>query len=201
MSVYIYNLFCLLQLEEYYYYQTGSSWSARVGLMDSAGNPTNFNAPLTLIYKHSGTTSNSGSSYDGAAMLLTYDGPSQLTGIPQLCLDPATYLPGDCISEATDSTTNLNDITISPTTALTDLLGNKYYALPRVGYEYFPKTVDSACSSLTLGDLPSVATNSDVYTDPSNKGQGIPTDAELKAGYLKEGKPVVIKGVTLWEAK
>jgi len=189
----------LVQLSTYYYYQTGSS-GARIGLVDSSGKATNFNAPLSLFYKHAGTTSNSGSSYDGAGMIFQYDGNGQLSGIPQLCLDPATYLPSDCVTDATDATTNLNDIAIPKDNVLTDLKGNKYYALPRIAYEYFPKTDDSKCSALDLTGLPATAVKANLYKDPSNKNQALPTDAELEAKYLQGGKLVVIKGIAQFEA-
>ena len=45
---------------------------------------------MTLTYTHEGTESNSGKNYDGVTTMLTYDGPGQLYGLPQLCLDRDT---------------------------------------------------------------------------------------------------------------
>jgi len=172
----------------------------RTSLLDSSGKAIYFNPPLNVRYKHSGSTSNSGTNFNGANMLLTYDGIGMLNGIPQMCVDPTTNRPSDCIPNgATDSSLNLFDITINPEVPLTDLVGNKYYALPALATEHFPMAADqSICDILDFSNLPSVPDYTSLYKDPSNKGQTIPTDL---SGYLQGGKAVVIKGVTQWEAK
>jgi hypothetical protein len=72
-----------------YYYDSGPG-SQRVTLVKDDGKSISFAERMTLTYTHEGTESNSGKNYDGVTTMLTYDGPGQLYGLPQLCLDKDT---------------------------------------------------------------------------------------------------------------
>merc|ERR1712070_222199 len=188
------------ELSNIYFYDSGPG-SQRVSLVKD-GEPIFFGTPKQLLYTHSGTESNSGRNYDGSTSFLVYDGPGQLYGFPQFCLNPIT---GDASSEcypegSEDSTINGDDIGIAEGEILTDSFGNEYLALPGRIQEIYPVTSNTAiCNDLTFDSFnlqaPSLA---DVYTESSNIYDSFPDDAE-KAYYLEGGVPVVFGGVTQHE--
>jgi len=186
------------QLDELFTYDTGTS-NARFSVLDKLNNPTLFAPPLALFYKHSGTKSNSGINYNGVNMLLTYRGTGQLANIPQLCLDSQDLTPSNCIGWGSDASINMNDVDISPTTALTDMDGNKYYTRPARVVERFPKAANSLCAGMDLNSLPTAPDFDKLWKTPSNTGAGFPTADELKANYLNGGAPAVVNGVTFYE--
>jgi hypothetical protein len=73
-------------LDTTYSYETGPM-TTRVSLLDSSNTAINFNKPAILEYTHRGTTSNSGKNYDGKKVLFQYQGPGNLRGFPQFCID------------------------------------------------------------------------------------------------------------------
>jgi hypothetical protein len=155
------------------------------------------------MYQHPTSESNSGTSYKGKNVFMTYYDQGQLEGIPQLCMNPVTQLKQDCVTEngASDKTTNIDDLVLSNSTLLTDLSGNSYYALHQVETQYFPKaSVTTVCAGLTFATIPSTPTIKDIYVAPKNEKAVFPTDADLASKYLSGGKPVVSKGVTAFEA-
>jgi hypothetical protein len=184
-----------------YNWRTGPN-SIRVSLLDDNNKPLPFDAPAALLYQvPQGTKSNSGTTYDGVNLFLTYYNFGQLQGIPQLCVDDLN-MPANCISDSrfADHTSNINDIIMAPGAALKDFGGNSYYALPQVRTEYFPKATDAGiCSALNFASLPSIPVFSSLFVPPSNDADPFPSDATLRASYFNKGLPVVIKGVTLYE--
>merc|ERR1719473_159243 len=198
------------QLDNIYFYQSGQQ-GRRFTLTASDGKSVNFQSSLNLIYTHSGTTSNSGKSYDGSKSLLSYEGPGHMTGLPTFCLDERTGLLADeCIPEGhATSTVNGFDINIDPTAVLVDVDGNKYYAKSQSVAEIYPKVGDqnhAFCSGLILpSDSGEVAKPSmaEVYEDPGHLGEPLPTRADLNSpgAYLFGGEPAVISGLTLKELR
>lgn len=197
-------------LDTFYFYEGGQT-AQRYTLEDSAGNSMHFSQSLSLLYTHSGTTSNSGDNYDGSTSLLTYRGPGQLRGLPVFCIDPDTNIEAsECVPSGGDtSTNNANDIRIDPTVVLSDIDGNEYYAKYETVYETYPVRGDEThalCADLTLPDgsftLPELV---DVYTEPSHMKDAdgnlvsFPTDADLINDFLNGGDPAVIGGVTMRE--
>lgn len=89
-------------LREYFYYSTGPA-AQRVSLFDAAGDPVPFDQPMPVVYTHRGGESNSGRSYDGVTMLLTYGGPEDLVGLPTMCLDEDNRV-ADCVDDASGQT-------------------------------------------------------------------------------------------------
>ena len=59
-------------------------------MVKADGKSISFAESMTLTYTHEGTESNSGKNYNGVTTMLTYDGPGQLWGLPQLCMEKAT---------------------------------------------------------------------------------------------------------------
>ena len=199
------NLVCSWQvwqkLSQTYNWRTGPN-SLRVSLLDGDNKPMPFDAPTSMLYQvPQGTKSNSGTTYDGVNLFLTYYNFGQLQGIPQLCVDDLN-MPANCISDSrfADHTSNINDIIMAPGAALKDFGGNSFYALPQVRTEYFPKATDAGiCSALNFASLPSIPVFSNLFVPPSNDADPFPSDATLRASYFNKGLPVVIKGVTLYE--
>jgi len=192
------------ELSVYYTYTTGKN-EKRVNLVDAANKVIKFDAPQTLLYKHKGTESNSGVSYDGAVMLLRYDGPGQLYGFPMICFNDdmekipcvkCPYGPGRC----SDSTQSYADIVVSDDVVLTAVGDDStYYTKPEVMVERYPKAASqTTCAGLALTDLPSVPTAADAVADPPLKTGDFPSDA-VTSKYLNGGNPVVVSGQTLYE--
>lgn len=185
------------QLDEFFYYNTGPG-ATRVSMLQENGAPVVFDQPLPLLYTHSGSTSNSGKDYDGVKMLLMYNGPGDLQGFPQVCLD-GDLLPADCVEWGSSQTSNFPDITISPAVVLADQSGNPYYAKAEQIQERYPRSSNaSLCTGLDFSDLPAVPNLEALSVHPENINKNIPSDAEL-ASYLNSGLPVVVGGVTLYE--
>jgi len=187
-------------LDEYYYYQTGLG-NGRVSLVDSANHSINFDQEMLLLYRHQGSSSNSGRNYDGVNMLLNYDGG--IKGLPTMCVDPKTGEKADCKpSYVADATINYDEVVIRDSAPIIDVLtGDKYYAKAAEISEAYPVTHDTTLLNMCQNDLPKTSLPSipdfkKLYSDPTNKGKVFPTDSEL-SGYLHKGKPAVAKGVVI----
>ena len=187
----------------YYYYETGPGAYRASLLTPGTNSVVKISKQLDLLYTHQGHSSNSGTDYDGSSFLLTYNGPSQLTGFAYICLDPDTFerVPYCTPSNYYGATVSLPDININREIPLSDISGtNYYYALPSTIKEYYPKaSSNSLCNGLNLTHLPVLTPFDEFFQTPSNQNQGIPTSADLTANYLNGGKPVVVKGQTLRE--
>jgi len=187
-------------LDASYSYETGPR-TTRVSLLDSSNNAINFNKPAILEYTHHGTTSNSGKNYDGKKILFQYQGPGNLQGFPQFCVDSNSGLETQCMPQgSSDETAHLPDINIPTDGVLHDLDGNAFYAKVQQLAEYYPVATDpSICAALDFSNAPAIPTMSSFFSMPSNEKAGIPTQDELTVKYLFGGSPAVIKGTTLYE--
>ncbi len=69
---------------EFYFYETGhNTWNQFIGLTDATGAFLEFDPPLDMLYNHSTANDMNGdATYDGQQILLNYNGPGQLFGIP-----------------------------------------------------------------------------------------------------------------------
>ena len=133
--------------------------------------------------------------------MLQYNGPGDLQGFPQVCLD-ANMEVSDCILYGNSATTNFPDITLPENVPLTDLDGAQYYARAAEVTERYPKAADQTlCSALKFSSLPSVPDIAKLFVAPSNANAPLPTDAQLAKSYLNQGNPEAIGGVTLYELK
>lgn len=186
------------ELTTYYEYRSGR-YSNRALLEDSDGNNVVVDAPKLLSYTHSGTDSNSGTSYDGAKFLLEYtgSGDESIAGLPKYCLN-AAGVAADCDPF---ETTELQDINIPTTGTLVSIdsatSGYLYYALPSAQVEYYPAAASSSnCSALTYDilTLPDFDTR---YTAVELRSK--PTTAEMEANYALGGSPLSIGGEALFE--
>jgi hypothetical protein len=192
------------ELSVFYTYTTGKNEN-RVSLVDISDKVVKFDGPQTLYYKHKGTGSNSGASYDGAAMLLRYNGPGQLLGFPLICFDDdmkkvscvkCPWGPGSC----SDETQNYADIVVASDAVLTSVTdGRKYYTKPEVMVERYPKAASvSTCAGLALTEMPTVPTLSDAVAVPELHSGDFPAESVLSK-YLNGGNPVAIGGQAIFE--
>jgi len=116
------------KLTKMYNWSTGPN-SIRVALLDGSNKPLPFDAPSAMLYQvPQGTKSNSGTTYDGVNLFMTYYNFGELQGIPQLCVDSMNE-PANCIQDGrfADATSNLNDIILGSSSTLKDFAGNYYY--------------------------------------------------------------------------
>ena len=187
-------------LPEYYSYETGK-YVSRVSLVDTAGKPVEFDQPQLVRYQHSGTDSNSGKSYDGTTMLLRYDGPGQLSGLPLICFDESMEEVA-CVTMGRQSTTNYADFVVPDDVALINIIdGRKYYAKPKTLIERYPISSDATiCNSLSVASVPAPITASETVAPSGLLDSGsYPSESELEKSYFMEGKPAAVAGVTLYE--
>jgi len=88
-------------LSTYYVWETGPQSHHKLEvLVDSGGSSQKFDPPLMVKYEHSGTTSNTGKSYDGVNFYLRYGGFGDLWGIPTFCVNMITGVKSDCDSNS-----------------------------------------------------------------------------------------------------
>lgn len=78
------NIYDVFDETEFYFYETGhNTWNKFIGLTDSTGAFLEFDAPLDLFYTHvTANDMNDDPTYDGQQILLNYNGPGRLFGIP-----------------------------------------------------------------------------------------------------------------------
>ncbi len=78
------SIYDVFDESEFYFYETGhNTWNKYIGLTDSLGEFLSFDAPLDLLYTHATVDDmNADATYDGQQILLNYNGPGRLFGIP-----------------------------------------------------------------------------------------------------------------------
>ncbi|MEL6430368.1 MAG: hypothetical protein AAFR54_14390, partial [Planctomycetota bacterium] len=91
----------------HYVYETGHNpWNQFVGLVDGANAYVTFDRPIEFLYVHSTAADMNGdASFDGQQILLQYNGPGKLFGIPGEDLDlgggERRYVPSFSIADGT----------------------------------------------------------------------------------------------------
>jgi hypothetical protein len=199
-------------LSVFYTYRTGPQ-STRPILMTQSATPTPilFDAPKIFSYVHQGTTSNSGQSYQGTKFLLQYQGRGDLSGLPTMCIDTSTGLPGSCYPSAS---TSIVDLDISPNGILKGINGGasindmSFYSKPTELAEYYPYYTNATgaldnnpciAASLEFDNYVNVASEwNSLFAIPPWTSKPFPTSAELANNYFLAGKPAVIKGEPIW---
>lgn len=194
------------QLSEFYLYEAGPN-SQRPTLIDSNNNAVVFGSPKMMHYTHSGTTSNSGKNFDNTQFLFEYHGNGELRGLPVMCIDKSTGLPGNCYPGSSDE---IQEITIPATGILTDIDTNiKYYTKPSELGEYYPyyttsagalSTTECTNAGLSFETYQEIDTQwSTMYERPDWYNQDFPTSAVKSSTYFMAGVPAVVKSVPVYE--
>ncbi|QDV07760.1 hypothetical protein Poly30_32920 [Planctomycetes bacterium Poly30] len=78
------SIYDVFNEDEFYFYETGhNEWNKFIGLTDAGGDFLEFDPPLDVLYTHSTANDmNDDPTYDGQQILLNYNGPGRLFGIP-----------------------------------------------------------------------------------------------------------------------
>ena len=88
-------------MSTFYIWETGPQSHNKLEVLVASDNSSQkFDPPLMVKYEHSGTTSNTGKSYDGVNFYLEYGGFGDLHGIPTFCVNMITGEKSDCDSNS-----------------------------------------------------------------------------------------------------
>jgi len=173
----------------YYRWETGpNAWKKLTVLVDSSDNSTvNFDPPMSVKYTHSGTTSNSGKSYDNTTFYLDYGGFGDLWGIPSFCIDKKTGEKASCAAD--QSTRWIQEFVIPATSMVTQTKdGSTHYMVKPLQIEQSMKQASSAsvctAAGVSLGELS--LPDESRYTEP-----------DIGARPTVEGPPAVVAGAKM----
>jgi len=163
----------------YYTWETGhQEWNKLTVLVDTSDNSSvKFDPPMSVKYTHSGTTSNTGKSYDNVSFYLDYGGFGDLWGIPSFCVDKKTGEKTSCAAD--QSTRWVQEFVIPATSIVTQTKdGSTHYMVKPLQIEQSMKKTSSAsvctAAGVSLGELSlpddSRYTAPDVGTRPTVEG-------------------------------
>ncbi|MHC4379889.1 MAG: hypothetical protein ACYSU1_02200 [Planctomycetota bacterium] len=79
----------MYNLDEYFYYETGhNDWNQYATLIDSDGDPVQFDSPISFFYTHAtANDADDSADHDGSKVFLSYGGDRNLWGIPGVDAD------------------------------------------------------------------------------------------------------------------
>ena len=98
-------------MSTFYVWETGpKSWNKLEVLVASDNSSVKFDPPMNVKYTHSGTSSNSGKSYDNSSFYLEYGGFGNLWGLPSFCINRKDGEKVSCADD--DSTRYVEDIMV-----------------------------------------------------------------------------------------
>ena len=173
----------------YYTWETGhQEWNKLAVLVDTSDNSSvKFDPPMSVKYTHSGTTSNTGKSYDNVSFYLDYGGFGDLWGIPSFCVDKKTGEKASCAAD--QSTRWVQEFVIPATSIVTQTKdGSTHYMVKPLQIEQSMKKASSAsvctAAGVSLGELS--LPDSSRYTEP-----------DIGARPTVEGPPAVVAGAKM----
>ena len=176
-------------LSTFYTWETGADdWNKLTVLVGSDNSSVKFDAPMMVKYTHSGSSSNSGKSYNDASFYLEYGGFGDLWGVPSFCVNAKTGEKTSCSNDG--STRWVNEFVIPATSLVTQVAdGTTEYVVKPLEIEQTMKKASSAsvCTSagLSLGgvSLP----DSTSWSDPAIGDVPTVTGPPLVVGGEKKG--------------
>lgn len=170
------NIWDLWTADEYYVYETGhNDWNQFQALVDGNGDYASFDPPMQFSYVHSTANDRNGdATYDGDTVLLQYEGPGTLWGIPHEELD----LDGDGNSDHFAPLFGIEDgVVLGPT--------GTEYVVKAADVELRLAEAPGECGALDLIDASALTLpDGSTYVTPNNGNQPVVT-----------GPPAVIAGV------
>ncbi len=176
------------QMSTFYVWETGpKSWNKLEVLVASDNSTVKFDPPMNVKYTHSGTSSNSGKSYDNSSFYLEYGGFGNLWGLPSFCINRKD---GEKVSCANDGSTRwVEDILIPAYGDVTQTAdGSTNYIVKPLEIEQTMKKASSASvctdAGLAFGDIS--LPDSSGYTKP-----------DMDVMPVVEGPPAVVGGVRM----
>ncbi len=142
---------------------------------------------MSVKYTHSGSTSNTGKSYDNSSFYLEYGGFGNLWGLPSFCINRKNGEKVSCAND--DSTRYIEDIMIPAYADVTQTAdGSTNYIVKPLEIEQTMRKASSASvctdAGLAFGDI----------SLPDESGYTAP---EMTAMPTVEGPPTVVGGVKM----
>jgi len=175
-------------LSSFYTWETGTQdWNKLTILLASDNSSVRFDPPMSVKYTHSGTSSNTGKSYDNVSFYLEYGGFGNLWGLPSFCINRKNGEKVSCAND--DSTRYIEDIMVPAYADVTQTAdGSTNYIVKPLEIEQTMRKASSASvctdAGLAFGDI-SLPDESE-YTPPG-----------LTAMPTVEGPPAVVGGVKM----
>ena len=136
---------------------------------------------MNVKYTHSGTSSNSGKSYDNSSFYLEYGGFGDLWGLPSFCINRKDGQKVSCAND--DSTRYIEEIIVPAYAEVTQTAdGTTKYLVKPLEIEQTMKKASSASDcGLSFGDI----------SLPDDSGYTAP---DMDARPVIEGPPAVVAG-------
>lgn len=175
-------------LSNFYTWETGTKdWQKLTVLVASDNSSVKFDPPMNVKYTHSGTSSNSGKSYDNSSFYLEYGGFGNLWGLPSFCINRKNGEKVSCAND--DSTRYIEDIMVPAYADVTQTSdGSTNYIVKPLEIEQTMKKASSASvctdAGLAFGDI----------SLPDASGYTAP---DMTAMPTVEGPPTVVGGVKM----
>jgi hypothetical protein len=175
-------------LSTFYTWETGTQdWQKLTVLVASDNSSVRFDPPMSVKYTHSGSTSNTGKSYDNSSFYLEYGGFGNLWGLPSFCINRKNGEKVSCAND--DSTRYIEDILVPAYADVTQTAdGSTNYIVKPLEIEQTMKKASSASvctdAGLAFGDL----------SLPDESGYTAP---DMTVMPVVEGPPTVVGGVKM----
>jgi hypothetical protein len=180
------------QMSTFYVWETGpKSWNKLEVLVASDNSSVKFDPPMNVKYTHSGTSSNSGKSYDNSSFYLEYGGFGNLWGLPSFCISRKN---GDKVSCANDDSTRyVEDILVPAYADVTQTKdGSTNYIVKPLEIEQTMKKASSASVCTDAGTDAGLA-----FGDISLPDESGYTAPDMTAMPVVVGPPTVVGGVKM----
>ena len=169
-------------LSTFYTWETGTNdWQKLTVLVASDNSSVKFEPPMNVKYTLSGSSSNSGKSYDNASFYLEYGGFGNLWGLPSFCVNRKDGQKVSCAND--DSTRYIEEIIVPAYAEVTQTAdGTTKYLVKPLEIEQTMKKASSASDcGLSFGDI----------SLPDDSGYTAP---EMDARPVVEGPPAIVAG-------
>ena len=176
-------------LSSFYTWETGTKdWNKLTILLASDNSSVRFDPPLSVKYTHSGTSSNSGKSYDNVSFYLEYGGFGDLWGLPSFCINRKNGEKVSCAND--DSTRYIEDVMVPAYADVTQTAdGSTNYIVKPLEIEQTMRKASSASKCTVDGGL--------AFGDLSLPDESEYTAPDMTAMPVVKGPPTVVGGVKM----
>tara|TARA_B100000953_G_scaffold125654_1_gene103630 strand:- start:119 stop:649 length:531 start_codon:yes stop_codon:yes gene_type:complete len=173
----------------FYQWETGpKSWNKLEVLVAADNSSVRFDPPMNVKYTHSGTSSNSGKSYDNASFYLEYGGFGNLWGLPSFCINRKNGEKVSCAND--DSTRYIEDIMVPAYADVTQTAdGSTNYIVKPLEIEQTMRKASSASKCTVDGGL--------AFGDLSLPDESEYTAPDMTAMPVVVGPPTIVGGVKM----
>jgi hypothetical protein len=184
---------CPYQVREkmttFYQWETGpKSWNKLEVLVAADNSSVRFDPPMNVKYTHSGTSSNTGKSYDNSSFYLEYGGFGNLWGLPSFCINRKNGEKVSCAND--DSTRYIEDIMVPAYADVTQTAdGSTNYIVKPLEIEQTMRKASSASKCTVDGGL--------AFGDLSLPDESEYTAPDMTAMPVVVGPPTIVGGVKM----